>query len=138
MNTAFIFIAVIVLVYVAPCMHGYDTIKFVGVMIIMQMKKISLSIGFNDRVTGAQEIPSAQCFDIVAEIISAMTDGATILPSTGVFRHADGRKVTENGCRVECFDPDETALRRAALEIKAQLNQEAIYWSEEMIESEMI
>lgn len=102
------------------------------------MLRVTLSIGFNDQTSKKQEIATAEAIKIVAGILCRYVDGATIYSTTGVFRHGDGMQVTEEGIRVECFEPDKVALKAACMEIKAALNQEAIYWTEEQIFSEMV
>lgn len=102
------------------------------------MLRVTLSIGFNDKETGVQEISTADAIRICAEILCKYVDGATIYSTTGIFRHENGMQVTEEGIRIECFEPDKEMLRKACKEIKIALNQEAIYWTEEQILSEMV
>ena len=102
------------------------------------MLRITLSIGFNDKASKKQEIETAEAIKTVADIICQYVDGATIYSTVGVFRHGDGMQVTEEGIRVECYEPDKTALRDACKAIKVALNQEAIYWTEEQVFSEMV
>ena len=102
------------------------------------MLRVTLSIGFNDKETGMQEISTADAIRTCAKILCKYVDGATIYSTTGIFRHENGMQVTEEGIRIECFEPDKAMLKKACMEIKTALNQEAIYWTEEQIISEMI
>ena len=102
------------------------------------MLRVTLSIGFNDMVTGKQEIETADAIRICADILCKYVDGATIYSTTGIFRHGNGMQVTEQGIRVECYEPDVKMLKTACYELKKALRQEAIYWTQENIESEMI
>ena len=102
------------------------------------MLRITLSIGFNDKNTCKQEIQTADAIRIAAEILCKYVDGATIYSTTGIFRHENGMQVTEEGIRVECFEPDKAMLKEACKHLKVALNQEAIYWTEEQIFSEMV
>ena len=104
----------------------------------MKMLRITLSIGFNDKVSGKQEISTAEAIKTCASILCDYVDGATIYSTTGIFRHENGMQVTEEGIRIECFEPDKNMLRKACAIIKEKLNQEAIYWTEEQIFSEMV
>ena len=102
------------------------------------MLRVTLSIGFNDKVSGVQEISTPDAIRICADILVNFVDGATIYSTTGIFRHGNGMQVTEQGIRVECYEPDVSELRKACMVLKEKLNQEAIYWVSENIESEMI
>lgn len=102
------------------------------------MLRVTLSIGFNDMVTGKQEIETADAIRICADVLCQYVDGATIYSTTGIFRHGNGMQVTEQGIRVECFEPDVNMLKKACYVLKERLNQEAIYWTAENIESELI
>ena len=102
------------------------------------MLRVTLSIGFNDRISKKQEISTADAIRTCAEILCNYVEGATIYSTTGIFRHNDGMQVTEEGIRVECFEPDKDMLKKACKEFKIALNQDAIYWTEEQIFSEMV
>ena len=102
------------------------------------MLRVTLSIGFNDMVTGKQEIETADAIRICADVLCQYVDGATIYSTTGIFRHGNGMQVTEQGIRVECFEQDVNMLKKACYVLKERQNQEAIYWTAENIETELI
>lgn len=102
------------------------------------MHEVILTIGLNDQVSKVQEISTENAMEIITNVIADHTDGATIYPAKGIYRHFDGTLITENSIRIECIEPDEKRLYAAAMILKEKLNQETIVWENRMIDSALI
>lgn len=98
----------------------------------MKNFSLQLTIGFNDKDTGIQSIPSEDAMEIVFDIVNNIIGDCTVIPTLGSYTHNDGRKVREHGCRVEAciFDTSlemaKELLAKASQVIGEKLNQEAI------------
>lgn len=98
----------------------------------MKNFELQLTIGFNDKDTGIQRIPSEDAMDMVFDIVNNIIGDCTMFATRGSYTHQDGRKVRENGCRVEAcvFDTTQEAaeklLAKASQCIGEKLNQESL------------
>lgn len=103
------------------------------------MKKITLYIGLNDKETKTQLISTLDAYRLVNNILS--TD-STITECKGVYTHDDGSITTENTLEVVLLDFDGKLDKGWVIgkvnAIKLALNQEAIAYQEQQIESELL
>lgn len=103
------------------------------------MKKITLYIGLNDKETKTQLISTLDAYRLVNNILS--TD-STITECKGVYTHDDGSITTENTLEVVLLDFDGKLDKGWVISkvnaIKLALNQEAIAYQEQQIESELL
>lgn len=102
------------------------------------MLKVILYVGLNDRISHVQEIPTDEAMEIVHSIIAEYSEGATIYNALGVYKHHDGSIVSERSIRIECIEPDTARLMEAVKILKEQLNQEAIVWENQNVDSVLI
>lgn len=104
-----------------------------------EMKKITLYIGLNDKETKTQLISTLDAYRLVNNILS--TD-STITECKGVYTHDDGSITTENTLEVVLLDFDGKLDKGWVISkvkaIKLALNQEAIAYQEQQIESELL
>lgn len=104
------------------------------------MKKLTLSVGLNDRHTHKQELATETALQVIKDsIINSGFDGATIIPgAVGIFKHADGAVVIENSVQVVFYGADVPAVKALASRLRAALNQESVAYEEQEIYSEFI
>lgn len=102
------------------------------------MKKYTLYIGLNDKVTKKQLIPTKKAISIAEKTCLEHTDGCTISAAKGVYKHGDGTFVRENTLRIELLFVNKSIVKLLINNLKVLLNQEAIVMHEENIVSEMV
>ena len=97
------------------------------------MKKFTLYIGLNDRVTKRQEIPLSKARDIIYDtLFDYGVKGFTVYHARGVWQYEDESVSEENTFIVEILG---TVLPDGIIpSLKDLLNQESIGLSEEWIE----
>ena len=86
----------------------------------------SYTIGLLDKDSKKQEIETSKALDIIADIIAANTQGATIYNATGIYTHENGEQVKEPSIKIETSE-ETPRLINALKELKAILNQESIF-----------
>ena len=102
------------------------------------IKKITLSIGLNDKVAKVQLIPTEKAMEIVKDKVLAI-GGATIIPDClGVYTHYDGTIIVEKSLQVIFYGANVDAVKAAAVEIGKALNQESIALEISTVKSEFI
>ena len=67
------------------------------------MKKYTLYCGLNDKDSRRQEISTLEAAKVIRNACLHHADGATIFEADGIYRHEDGRQVSEKTLRV-CMD----------------------------------
>ena len=104
------------------------------------MKKLTLSIGLNDRHTHKQELTTETALQIIKDsIMISGFDGATIIPGAiGIFRHVDGTVVIENSVQVVFYDAEPSDVKALASRLRAALDHESVAYEEQEIYSEFI
>lgn len=88
------------------------------------MKKYTLYCGLNDKDSRRQEISTLEAAKVIRNACLHHADGATIFEADGIYRHEDGRQVSEKTLRVELLMVEEGVVRRIVDFLKAALNQE--------------
>lgn len=102
------------------------------------MKKITLSVGMNDKDTKKQEIETEDFLRIIKDNVLPL-GGATIIPGCiGVYTHDDGQVVTEKSVQVVFYGADQETVKDTARRLCRLLNQESIAYEETEIVSEFI
>lgn len=100
--------------------------------------KYTLYVGLNDKDLKKQIIPTEQAQLIVNNTIYTLTDGATVYPAYGVYKHNDGEKVLENTIKIELIDTPDQTLGNVIRTLKTALNQESVMVEKTMIEYQYI
>ncbi|MCQ2075974.1 MAG: hypothetical protein MJZ20_02925 [Bacteroidaceae bacterium] len=104
---------------------------------------LQLNIGFNDKDTKVQLLPTEECIDMVLDIVNDIIGDCTVLPTVGTYTHDDGHRVREHGCQVTAciFDTSiemaKNLLAKASQRIGKALNQEAIVTNVTNLTSEL-
>ena len=94
------------------------------------MKKITLSIGMNDKDTKKQEIDDKKFIQVIQDNVIPL-GGATIIPGcVGVYTHDDGQVVVEKSVQVVFYGADQEAVKETARRLCRLLNQESIAYEE--------
>lgn len=102
------------------------------------IKKITISIGLNDKAAKVQLIPTEKAMEIVKDHVLAI-GGATIIPNClGVYTHDNGTVVVEQSLQVIFYGASLDAVKAAAVEIGKALNQESIALEISTVKSEFI
>ena len=102
------------------------------------IKKITLSIGLNDKVAKVQLVSTEKAMEIVKDHVLSI-GGATIIPDCiGVYTHEDGKVVIEKSLQVIFYGANVDAVKAAAVEIGKALNQESIAIEISTVKSEFI
>lgn len=102
------------------------------------MKKFTLYLGLNDKVTLSQKINTIEAYKIAMNIILKHTDGATIFEASGYYKHDNGQVTIEKTLRIELLFIDKKAVLSIIETLKTVFNQESIILQEENISSELI
>lgn len=90
------------------------------------MKKITLSIGMNDKDTKKPEIEEEEFMRIIKDNVLPL-GGATIIPGcVGVYTHDDGQVVVEKSVQVVFYGVSPAAVKTMAHKLCELLNQESI------------
>ena len=97
-------------------------------------KRYTLYIGLKDKDTKKQEIPT----DKVKNIVKKVCGDCSIFEGNGYYTHDDGTEVTEPTLKVELLFKDNEVVINFAKLLKAELNQESIGYSEELIKTTLI
>ena len=105
---------------------------------LKQGVKYTLYVGLNDKDLKRQIIPTSECQMIVNNTIYALTDGGTVYPAYGVYKHDNGVKVLENTIKIELTDVNDTTVSNVIDTLKKALNQESIMCEKRVIEYEFI
>jgi hypothetical protein len=100
------------------------------------MEKVVLSIGLNDKDTKKQILTVVNAKKIIEDACLKLTDGATIYDANGIYKHDDGRKVSEKIIRVELYNANIERVKALCAILKKSLNQEAIAVERQKIDSE--
>lgn len=103
------------------------------------MRKITLYIGLNDKITKTQKINTLDAYNVICNILDT---GATIQEAKGIYKHDDGTQVIETSLVVELLDFTGDLNRKWLIDkveaIKEALNQEAVAVQVEDVNSELI
>ena len=102
------------------------------------MKKFTLYLGLNDKITLSQKINTIEAYKIAMNIILQYTIGATIFEASGYYKHEDGRTTIEKTLRIELLFIERNSVLTIIDTLKAAFNQESIILQEETISSELI
>ena len=102
------------------------------------MKKLTLYLGLNDKITLSQKINTIEAYKIAMNIILKYTNGATIFEASGYYKHDDGQIVIEKTLRIELLFIDKEKIIKIIDTLKMVFNQESIILQEETILSELI
>ena len=102
-----------------------------------QIKKHTLYLGLNDKITKTQKIDTIEAYKIAQNILTDYTNGATIYSATGIYRHNDGVIVIEQTLRIEILFSDDSTIRKICDILKTVFNQESIAIQSEIINSEL-
>ena len=87
------------------------------------MKKYTIYLGLNDKITKKQETETPAAIEMLARYLK----DATIAEATGFYTHDDGTFVIEKTLKIEKIDfNDDFDMERAAADLKKMFNQEAI------------
>ena len=103
-----------------------------------QIVKHTLYIGLNDKETKTQKIDTVEAYKIAENILLNVCGGATIYNAMGIYRHESGETVIENSLRVEIWGCADDQVIKAAMLLKAALNQESIGYQTETVISKFI
>ena len=102
------------------------------------MKKFTLYLGLNDKITLSQKINTIEAYKIAMNIILQYTIGATIFEASGYYKHEGGRTTIEKTLRIELLFIERNSVLTIIDTLKAAFNQESIILQEETISSELI
>ena len=102
------------------------------------MKKFTLYLGLNDKITLSQKINTIEAYKIAMNIILKYTDGATIFEASGYYKHDNGNITIEKTLRIELLFIDKEQVLKIIDTLKMVFNQESIILQEETILSELI
>lgn len=97
----------------------------------------TMMIGLNDKETKKQEISTDVALNIVKSLCWEMFEGSTVSLAYGLYKHADGEKVSENTIRVELMMVNESQVKQFAETIKKALNQESVLVIKAEIKSDL-
>lgn len=97
-------------------------------------KRYTLYIGLKDKDTKKQEIPT----DTVKSIVKKVCGDCSIFEGNGYYTHDDGTEVTEPTLKVELLFKNNEVVINFAKILRAELNQESIGYSEEVIKTTLI
>ena len=91
------------------------------------MKKITISVGLNDKVSKVQEIATDAAKGIIINNIFAVgLEGATITMGTGIYTHENGQTVTEKTIICTFYGAEFEKIKALCEILKKDLNQESI------------
>lgn len=103
------------------------------------MKKITISVGLNDKETKVQEIATDAAKGIIINNIFAVgLEGATITMGTGIYKHENGEIVVENTVIAAFYTNEVDKVVNLCNILKKDLNQESIAMEIIEIESNFI
>lgn len=99
------------------------------------MKKCTIYLGLNDKITKKQEIETPAAIEILARYLK----DATITEATGFYTHDDGTFVVEKTLKIEKIDfPGEFDMERAAADLKQMFNQESVAVEFSEVDSQLV
>lgn len=99
------------------------------------MKKCTIYLGLNDKITKKQEIETPAAIEILARYLK----DATITEATGFYTHDDGTFVVEKTLKIEKIDfPGEFDMERAAADLKQMFNQESVAFEFSEVDSQLV
>ncbi len=91
------------------------------------MKKHTLYVGLNDKITRMQEINTVDAYKLLQRIVKR---DCTITEGRGVYTHDDGKVTVETSLIIEMLDIEgditDGVINAMAQDIKALLNQESV------------
>jgi hypothetical protein len=87
------------------------------------MKKYTLFLGLNDKITKKQEINTLAAYKVLYNYFK----GATITEATGFYKHNDGTVIIEKSLKIELLDFENNLdLDQIIRDLKVMFNQETI------------
>lgn len=105
---------------------------------MMNLEKLVLSIGLNDKDTKTQLVTTEHAMEVIKDAVLPL-GGATIIPGCiGIYQHDDGTIVCENSVQVVFYGAEMEAVKTAAQSIGRALNQESVALEVSTIQSAFI
>ncbi len=106
------------------------------------MKKYTLSIGLNDKDRYTQIIGFEKAKDVIVEELAKQGLDCTVYKANGVYTHENGKTVSEETVRVDCYQFDDNSIFQKVVKsctnLKSLLNQESIAYEVQEVEGGLL